>query len=134
MNPDSVVEARANGKTVVYGDATSSAVLIEEGIKIAKFLVVTIPDPVASRRIIALGRELNPEIYIITRTRFYNDLEELLQIGANEVIPEEFESAIETVQRLLKRNGTDTKVIEDIISSAQSKTYRLLHGNATQRS
>ena len=38
---------------------------------------------------------LNPKIRVVVRTRYLRELEELHDIGADDVVPEEFETSIE---------------------------------------
>ncbi|MBU2552290.1 MAG: cation:proton antiporter, partial [Proteobacteria bacterium] len=103
MNPETVRLEKAKGEDIIYGDAVNQAVLEHVGLKAARVLVVTIADPVVARRITALARALNPGLYIIARTRFLFEMKALRQIGADEVIPEEFETAVEIYARLLRR-------------------------------
>ena len=64
-----VVEAlRAAGKAAVSGDATDPLVLVQAHVERAAMLVVTLPDPVASRRMVAIARQLNPQIEAVLRS------------------------------------------------------------------
>jgi len=46
-----------------------------------------------------IAKTENPKIHIIVRTRFVNrNLMKLRKLGANEVIPEEFETSLEIFQ------------------------------------
>jgi CPA2 family monovalent cation:H+ antiporter-2 len=64
-------------------------------------LVAVISDPAATRRIIEIARRLNPTLCIIARTRFVQEMKHLYELGANEVIPEEFETSVEIFTRVL---------------------------------
>src|SRR5690606_5304835 len=90
VNPDTVREERVKGEPIFFGDATQEAVLRHLHLKDARILVIVINDPAAARRITELARKINPGIHIIVRTRFLREMEPLYQLGANEVIPEEF--------------------------------------------
>ena len=46
-------------------------------------------------------RRMNKHAHIIVRTRHVTDIEELYRLGANQVIPEEFETAIDFFERIL---------------------------------
>ena len=46
----------------------------------------------ATRRVVELARRLNPGIYLIARTRYSQEVGPLCVLGANEAIPEEFET------------------------------------------
>jgi CPA2 family monovalent cation:H+ antiporter-2 len=94
MNPGSVQSFQSQGEPIIFGDAVNEAVLEHVAIHRAAILVISIPDPVATRRIIAQARLLNPSLYIVARTRFLLTGENLLRLGANEVLAEEFEAAL----------------------------------------
>ena len=64
-----VVEAlRKRGKAAVTGDASDPIVLVQAHITKAAMLVVTIPDPVASRKMVDIARKLNPDIEAVLRS------------------------------------------------------------------
>src|SRR2546422_7053971 len=68
-------------------------------------LVAAISDPAATRRMVRVARGLNPAVHIIARTRYVVEIPELLRLGANDVIPEEFETSIEIFARVLAHYG-----------------------------
>ena len=96
------IEAK-NGEPISYGDATQENVLQDNGIDNAKVMVIAISDRAATRRITDLARRLNPDIYIIARTRYIQEMEVLQSLGANEVIPEEYETSVEIFSRVLEK-------------------------------
>ncbi|WP_374494561.1 cation:proton antiporter [Zoogloea sp.] len=64
-----VVEAlRKRGKAAVTGDASDPIVLVQAHITKAAMLVVTTPDPVASRKMVDIARKLNPGIEAVLRS------------------------------------------------------------------
>ena len=79
------------------------AVLEHAGIRAAKSVVVTASDPASSRRIIEAARRLNPNVHIIARTHFLNEIDSFYAVGADEVISDEFECSIELFSRVLNR-------------------------------
>ncbi|MDR2442978.1 MAG: cation:proton antiporter [Deltaproteobacteria bacterium] len=105
MNPGSVQSFAKLGEPIIYGDAVNEHVLEHVGIHHAAMLVVSIPDPLATKRIIVMAKTLNPNIYIIARTRFLLTKDILIKLGADSVVAEEFEAAIrvfETVMTFFK--------------------------------
>ncbi|ALC17262.1 potassium transporter KefB [Desulfuromonas soudanensis] len=103
MNGEVVRRARGTGEMIVYGDATSPAVLEGVGIEHARAVVLAINDPSALARAISAARELNPSLYILARTRFVLELDHLTALGADEVIPDEFEASLQLSACLLRR-------------------------------
>jgi len=100
-----VQKARAAGELILYGDATMPAVLEGVGIGRARAMVLAINDPAAVARAVAAARSLNPELFILVRTRFVAELDYLTALGADEVVPDEFEASLQLASFLLRRCG-----------------------------
>ncbi|WP_373495988.1 cation:proton antiporter, partial [Aquiflexum sp.] len=95
MNPETVRTESMNGEPIIYGDAANESVLEHTNIHKARVAVIAISNADATKRIIATIRHITQNPYIIVRTRYVNEIEENRNLGANEVIPEEFETSIE---------------------------------------
>src|SRR5665648_23814 len=102
-NPDTVVHEKSKGESIYYGDATQEAVLEHAGITDARVLVLGISDAVATRRIISTARRLSPKLHLITRTHYVQEMKPLYDLGADEVVPQEFETSVEIFVRVLKK-------------------------------
>jgi CPA2 family monovalent cation:H+ antiporter-2 len=126
LNAEAVRAARAEGERIVYGDATRKEVLHHIGIERARILVLAISDPLATRHTVWLARQMNRDIHIIVRTRYMSELQDLLELGANDVIPEEFETSIEIFSRVLKEYGIARHVIHRQVSEVRSEGYQML--------
>jgi len=63
-----VAGLRKRGESAILGDATRLDVLDRTGIRNAKLLVVTAPEPFRARRIVEVARAANPTIDIAVRT------------------------------------------------------------------
>ena len=83
-------------------------------------------DPAAARRTVTQARQLNEKLHIVVRTRYTVEITDLLQLGANEVIPEEFETSIEIFARVLHRYGMPRTVIEEQIRRIRRQGYEML--------
>ena len=126
LNADAVRSARAEGERVIYGDATRREVLHHVGIDKARVLVLAISDPVATRHTVWLGREMNPEVHIIVRTRYMTEINDLRELGSDEIIPEEFETSIEIFSRVLTELGIPRHLIQREVATIRSEGYELL--------
>ncbi len=126
LNANTVKKFRKKGEPIYYGDGTSSEILHKLGIQNAKILVVAISDPAATRRIVQIARFENPNIHIIVRTRYILEVDDLLKLGANEVIPEEFETSIEIFSRVLHYLNTPRNIIAELIENIRQDHYRAL--------
>jgi len=126
MNSDTVTEMKKKGEPIYYGDGTSTEILHKLGIDRAKLLVIAISDPASTRRIVAIARQENPAIYIIVRTRYLVEVDELRKLGANEVIPEEFETSVEIFARVLYKYNLPRNVITEYIDNMRKDSYGVL--------
>lgn len=126
MNPIVIREERAKGEPIFYGDATTKNILEHANIAAARSIVVVINDPAAAARIVWLSRKLNPRIYIIVRTRFIREIENFTALGANEVIPEEFETSVEIFSRVLRNYLLPKDEIEGLIGEIRAEGYDML--------
>jgi CPA2 family monovalent cation:H+ antiporter-2 len=125
-NPDTVREERKAGLPIHYGDATHEPVLDSAGIRSARTLVVAINDPTATRRIVELARRLNRRLHIIVRTRYLGEMAALHDLGADEVVPEEFETAIEIFARVLRKYLVPKPEIDRYVSEIRTGGYDML--------
>lgn len=126
MNPETVKQESAKGVPIAFGDATQPGVLTHAGVMSARVLVVTIAHPNGIRIITNLARRMNPHLHIIIRTRFIADIKPLLQSGANEVIPEEFETSIEIFSRVLAHFDVEHERINELVRDIRADSYQIL--------
>jgi CPA2 family monovalent cation:H+ antiporter-2 len=126
MNPETVRSARARGEPIHFGDCTKVPVLEGLGIAKARMFVVAISDASSTRQAVSLARSLNATTYILVRTRFVAEVPELKQLGADEVIPEEFETSIEIFARVLSRYGVPRNMILDLVDRLRRGHYGVM--------
>lgn len=122
MNPDTVGRFRTT-EPIHSGDASRPMVLEHYGIRSARVLAVVISDPTAVRAITVLAHKLNPKIHIVVRTRFLGEAQALKRLGANDVIPEDFETSIEIFTRVLGHYLVPRQTIERYVNSIRSEIY-----------
>jgi CPA2 family monovalent cation:H+ antiporter-2 len=126
MNPETVRSEKKKGELIMYGDATHEAVLDHAGIEQARVMVVAISDPAATRRITAVAKRLNPKIHIIARTRFLIETTPLYEVGANEVIAEEYETSVEIFARVLAKYLIPKEEIDRFTAETRKGGYEML--------
>jgi CPA2 family monovalent cation:H+ antiporter-2 len=125
MNSQTVKRERDKGEPIYYGDAAQEEVLKHANVGEARILVLVISDPEACRRITAVARKENPRIFILVRTRFLAEMGRLYALGANEVIPEEFETSIEIFSRVLSKYLIPRHEIEALIGETRADGYQM---------
>src|SRR6266571_3818893 len=128
LNAQTVRDARTRGEPAFYGDATREEILRGLGVDRARLLVVAISDPAATRRMVRVARALNPRIHIIARTRYVVEIPELTRLGADAVIPEEFETSIEIFARVLAHYNVARHDIERLVQQIRASQYQALRG------
>ena len=128
MDPDLVNEARAADEPITFGDGTRPGVLQKMGIEKARILVLAISDPVATSHVVSQVRRLRHDLYIIVRTRYVAEIDRLYTLGANQVIPEEFETSVEIFARVLQEYHLPRNVISLQVDLIRKEHYGTLRG------
>ena len=128
MDPDLVRSAKAGGEPISFGDGTRPELLQQVGIEKARVLVVAISDPAATARLVSQARRLRTDLYIIVRTRYVAEIDHLYRLGANQVIPEEFETSVEIFARVLQEYHIPRNVISLQVDLIRKEHYGTLRG------
>jgi CPA2 family monovalent cation:H+ antiporter-2 len=131
INPDTVRSERNKGEIIHYGDAGQEEILSHANAGEAMILVSTLPMLGDNKRIIREARKMNPNLHIIIRTRFVRDMEELYKLGADEVIPEEFETSVEIFTRVLTKYLIPHDEIEKLVAEIRSDGYQMFRSLST---
>jgi len=134
LNDAQVQEGRAAGEQIFYGDVNRPEILERVGVGRARILVLAISDPMATRRAVAIARRSNPNLFILVRTRYVTDVDDLIGLGANAVIPEEFETSVEIFSRVLAEYHVPDHVIRQQEEIIRDGTYRILREREPVRS
>jgi len=128
VNPVLVRRARREGQPVHLGDASRREGLALCGLRDAAVVVLAISDPSATRVAVVLVRESNPKAHVIARTRLVSEVAELMRLGADEVIPEEFETSIAIFARVLRRFHVPGNVVRLQERALREEGYGFLRG------
>ncbi len=126
LDGDTVRRESRHGAPIYYGDATNPNVLRHVRIEDAKVLVVAISDPFITRRTVQVAKGLNPKIRIVVRTRYLRELQELHDLGADDVVPEEFETSIEIFALVLRTYNLPQDFITRKAEQVRREGYALL--------
>jgi monovalent cation:H+ antiporter-2, CPA2 family len=122
LNAETVLEARKANAHVYYGDATSEEALGHAHLARAKALLLLMNDPFAAQRVVDTAKRIAPQIPILMRSRYLGEKEQLLGMGATDVVAEEVEGGVEILARLLRWFDVPRNVIEMRIDDARSST------------
>ena len=129
---DRVRDARAARSRAILADAADPDALKIAGIERALAVIIAISDPDGTRRIVRFCRKLNPDVHLIVRTRYVSEVEPLRLLGANEVIPEEFETSLEIVTRTLRVLCVPQNIVANQIRVLRDEGYRMLRDPAVR--
>ena len=114
------------GENVYYGDAAKETVLEAAALNKAKIVIITFSDFHASIKILKNIRRLNKNIPVLVRTPDDSHVDEMLEAGANEVIPDTFESSIMLASHLMLMIGEAPRKVFREVREVRQNRYRLL--------
>ncbi|MCU7493764.1 MAG: sodium:proton exchanger [Ignavibacteria bacterium] len=134
LNPVTVKESKKQGERIIYGDVTRREVLEYANCKEASVLVFAISDLISTRAGIKLAKEMNPSIYCIVRTRFISEVDNLIKLGADEVIPEEFETSLQIFSKVLEKYHIPINVVMKQANIIRSESYGFFRKEVTPES
>ncbi len=126
QNGQLVRRGREEGVRVLFGDGTRQEVLEQVGIASARVVVFAISAPIEERRGVAIAHRLNPAARILVRTRYVLAIDELMRLGATEVVVEEFEATLELFARVLEFYEIPTNTIHRELDVVRNEHYRIL--------
>ena len=126
MDPARVGDAHAAGMPVFFADSSDPDVLRSVAAERARLVVVSHDDLAATRRLLANLSNIAPQARVMVRSRDDAPVEELLALGAAEVVPETFEASIMIGAHVLLLGGVAPSRVLKRMRSAQRDRYRLL--------
>ncbi|MDE2927550.1 MAG: cation:proton antiporter [Acidobacteriota bacterium] len=127
---DLVRRARRDGIPAAFGDGSQPAVLKHVGALHARVVVFAISSPAEESRGVAAARDLNAEARIVVRTRYTRSIDELMTLGATDVVVEEFEASIELFAKALESYRIPINRIWQETETVRTEHYGLLRGTA----
>jgi len=126
MDIKRVHEARAAGEGVYYGDAAKETILNAASLDKAKSVIITFSDFHASVKILNTIRRIDANIPILVRTIDDQHVNELLEAGANEVVPDTFESSIMLASHLMLMIGEPPSQVLKQTRNIRKNRYKTL--------
>jgi CPA2 family monovalent cation:H+ antiporter-2 len=129
MNAETVKREKAKGVPIIFGDATQDHILETVHLSKARAAVVAISDNYATRSIIKNVRSHSSSLFLVVRTRYVKETSELLALGADEVIPEEFETSVQIFTHVLQNFLVPEDDIDQLIDKVRSDNYQLFKGD-----
>ena len=126
LDPVRVRTALAAGDAVIYGDAADEGVLRSAGVERAIAVVVTFSDTARSLAIVRAVRRQRPNLPILVRAPDDTHLEDLLEAGATEVVPETLEAALTLVSNALHMLQVPASRVIRTVGEIRRQRYKAL--------
>ena len=122
-NASLVLEQRANGFPVFYGDGRRPDVLRSIGIADARCVIVIIDDFEASESIVAALREAHPHLEILARGHDATQCRRLRNLGATVAVSENLEASVELARAVLLHEGISASRGETLLRDFRNEYY-----------
>ena len=128
MDAETVKHEKAKGLPIIFGDATQDHILETVYLSKARAAVIAISDNLGTKAVIKNIRSQSDSLYLVVRTRYVKETSELIALGADEVIPEEFETSIQIFTHILQNFLVPEDDIEHLIDKVRADNYKLFKG------
>lgn len=126
FEPTRVAEARAQGLSVYYGDASRVEVLEALGADRARAAVIILDNATAAERVVNLLHRRFPNLNIFVRARDNAHKRRLTTAGASGIVHETYELSLQLGETVLRGFGTPDDQIQEIIRDHRADDYALL--------
>ncbi|HEX2977146.1 MAG TPA: cation:proton antiporter, partial [Bacteroidales bacterium] len=120
FDPSTARDKMKAGDLVVYGDAVNEPVLRKAHADTADIVVISVGSIIPAMNIIQKVRTINVNALIIVRTPLIQNVEDLYKIGANHVIPEKLEIAIDLFNIILETRVSPGDEVARIIGQIRN--------------
>ncbi len=127
-DPIRVQESQQAGEPVYFGDVKQKDILRTVGIERAKMVLITFDQHEKAMSVIQLIKSLYPDLPIVVRTRKDYRMEELLEAGAHQVVPEILEGSLMLVTQVLQMSGVPMSRILKRVRKERKAHYANMHG------
>ena len=80
-------------------------------------------DHPSTKTALKIAKSNNHSIKAIVRTRYINEIDELILLGADEIIPEEFETSLQIFTKVLEKYNLPLNIIMQQVSILRGESY-----------
>jgi len=122
IDPRVIDSLHERGVPCIYGDASNPEILSRAELGRCRVLVVTFPDPIATRLTVENARRINPRLDVVARIHTEEDVATLKSLGVAELVRPEMEAGLEIIRHTLHRFGLTGQEILFIINTLRDET------------
>ncbi len=120
FNPSIANEKIKKGDTIVYGDAVNEPILMKAHVDTAEIIVISVGSIIPAMAITEKVRQLNKMAFILVRIKHIQNIEQFYQLGADQVLPEKLEIAIDLFNRILVKRLYTQKAVNRMLTNIRS--------------
>lgn len=117
---------KAQGEPVIYGDATQRSVLEAACPAKARLLLITAPSFMVARQILELCKGIAPDLPVVTHADGEEQLLNMRQLGADQVVQPTLETGLEFARRALRCLGTPSGAAQHFVDTVRAGGYTQL--------
>lgn len=126
VDPDILAKAQSAGYNVHFANATHLDMLHAAGIDKARALVITHHDTDAAIRTLHVLRVHFPQLPVFVRAYSVNRMDDIIEAGATEVVPDAFEASLMLGSHLMSHLGIPMRRIWHRTQRIRQDNYSLL--------
>jgi CPA2 family monovalent cation:H+ antiporter-2 len=122
-NHQRLIECKAAGFPVIFGDLSQPVVLQAAGLARARLLLVTIPAVVVASSIVQQAHLLRPGLHIVARAEGYDQTKSLYEQGVYMVVLPEMEAGLEIARQALLHLKFPVNLIQEYTDDVRRQLY-----------
>ncbi len=127
-NSSRVLQERANGHRIYYGDVRRPEVLRSVGVANADLVIITLDDFDATEEVVAAMNQVHPTVTTLVRGHNAEQCRRLRKLGASLVVSENLEASLELAREALVRDDGDAVTAEKLVLSFRDAHYDSIEG------
>jgi monovalent cation:H+ antiporter-2, CPA2 family len=127
-DPVRVQESQSAQEPVYFGDVKQKDILRAVAIERAKLVLITFDEHEKAKSVIHLIASLYPDLPIVVRTRKDYRMQELLDAGASQVVPEILEGSLMLISQVMHLSGVPMSRIVKRMQKERKGHYGNMHG------
>jgi len=123
-DPKRVVQGRADGHPVLYGDISDPALLAAVQVERTELVVIAVDDQANALRAVAVLRNSCPHVPVIARARDLGSSSRLIDAGATHAYPEAIEASLRLGATALRMLSVPTDDIDRMLQDVRDWDYK----------
>lgn len=127
-DPLRVQEAVAGGAHVYFGDSARKDILRAVGAEKVDLVIISFADDIRAVEVLKQLRLLNPNAYVIVRSKDDQNLTALQHAGASQVVPDTLEASLMLISHVLSHSGIPIRRILARLDKERRNHYGEMHG------